>query len=259
MGLEHTNMQELGSGHNTTISNSKKEFIMTRKRLKKKEAKMAKQRIGKNEQLFINDILRPKIIFSKDAWEDIQTILSLNPTTEVTFHGEVFIQTGNIYYIEQIYVFRQFVSAVHVNLALEGNGTMAEYIEKVATGAKVEGYEWDLNIDKCFAFPTNFSFHGHLHPGTLLEHSSVDINGYLTARDIAPYFIDAIFTRDGKFRFWFYGLCGFVDIPNCPIEIETDSRISTSERRIRNETIARMISERVIPANSQGGFHGNQI
>lgn len=215
--------------------------------------------MGKNNKPIVKKIygLKPKITFSRDAWEDIQAIIKMNPSTEVTFHGEVFFLPGNTYYIDRIYVFRQFVSSIHVEMALEGNGTMAEYIEKIATGAEIDGYEWELNIDKCVNFPPSFFFHGHLHPGTLLEHSSVDTNGYLGIHEQLPFYIDAIFTRDGKNRFWFYGMGGYIKIVNCKFRIEDESKLSFSGRESRNQMIAQMISERVILA-SHGGWNNGR-
>ena len=201
--------------------------------------------------------LRPKIVFSKDSWDDILTIINLNPITEVTFHGEICILPGNTFYIDRIHVFRQFVSAVHVELALDGPGTMSEFIEKLANGDEINGYEWNLSIDKCFNYPPKFFFHGHLHPGTLLEHSTTDDNGYLGIHEHLPYYIDGIFTRDGKSRFWFYGMGGFIKISDCKIKVNDDSQLNAKKRNERNALIAQMISERVIHASAQGGVHGN--
>jgi len=212
--------------------------------------------VKKKTKLGKINTLRPKIAFSKDAWDDIQTIIKLNPKTEVTFHGEVFFLPGNTYLVDRIYVFRQFVSSVHVEIALDGNGTMSEYIEKIATGAEIDDYEWELSTDKCFNFPPRFFFHGHLHPGTLLEHSSVDTNGYLGIHEQLPYFIDAIFTRDGKSRFWFYGMGGFITITDMPFKIENNSNLSINERKERDQLIARLISERVISTSTPGGHYG---
>lgn len=152
---------------------------------------------------YMDEVVPPTIVVSFMAYCDMYYIIRASGNAEVGWLGSVTVLPDNRYRIDDVFLFRQQVSAVHCEFDAEDVGKFYHELLK----------EDPKNMEML----NRIMFWGHLHPGNMTDPSHQDEEQMKVFSD-NPFFIRGIFTRSGLASFTFFDYEHRRKVVDCPWE-----------------------------------------